>query len=72
MMGFFSGVPYPEKSNVAGAVPHLDCVFLYKRNIERVAQSPEEVRHEIRITLLHETGHFFALDEADLEALGLG
>ena len=72
MLGFFSGVPYPEKSSVGGQSAHLDCIFLFKRNIERLARDEEETRAEIRITLLHETGHFFALDEEELEALGLG
>lgn len=71
MMGFFSGVPYPEKSSVGG-VPHLDCVFLYQRNIERMSRSVDEVRQEIRITLLHETGHFFGLSEEELDEMGLG
>jgi predicted Zn-dependent protease with MMP-like domain len=71
MMGFFSGVPYPEKSNLGGA-PHLDCVFLYQRNIERMCRSREETAKEIRITLLHETGHFFGLSEEELEEMGLG
>jgi predicted Zn-dependent protease with MMP-like domain len=30
------------------------------------------VRHEIRVTLLHELGHHFGLDEDDLERLGYG
>jgi predicted Zn-dependent protease with MMP-like domain/Tfp pilus assembly protein PilF len=72
MMGFFSGVPYPEKSNVAGLSPHLDCVFLYQRNIERMSRNEEEVAREIRTTLLHETGHFFGLSEEELEEMGLG
>lgn len=72
MMGFFSGVPYPEKSNVAGSSPHLDSVFLYQRNIERVCRNRDEVQQEIRVTLLHETGHFFGLSEEELEAMGLG
>ena len=72
MMGFFSGVPYPEKSNIAGAVPHLDCVFLYKRSIERASRTREEVTREVRTTLLHETGHFFGLSEEELEEMGLG
>ncbi|HKA90573.1 MAG TPA: metallopeptidase family protein [Haliangiales bacterium] len=71
MMGFFSGVPYPEKSNV-GSVPHLDCVFLYQKNIERMVKTREEAAREIRITLLHETGHFFGLSEEELEEMGLG
>jgi predicted Zn-dependent protease with MMP-like domain/Flp pilus assembly protein TadD len=72
MMGFFSGVPYPEKTNVTGTAPHLDCVFLYKRNIERLSRNKEEVAREIRTTVLHETGHFFGLDEDELDEMGLG
>jgi predicted Zn-dependent protease with MMP-like domain/Flp pilus assembly protein TadD len=72
MMGFFSGVPYPEKSNISDQAPHLDCVFLYQRNIERMSRDRDEVAREIRITLLHETGHFFGLSEEELEEMGLG
>jgi tetratricopeptide (TPR) repeat protein len=72
ILGFFSGVPYPEKSIVGGPPPHLDCILLFKRNIERVVRSRKEAQEEIGITLLHETGHFFALSEEDLEGMGLG
>ncbi len=72
MMGFFSGVPYPEKGTLDGSPPSLDTVFLYQRNIERYARTVEEVEEEIRKTLLHETGHFFGLTEEELEAMGLG
>jgi predicted Zn-dependent protease with MMP-like domain/Flp pilus assembly protein TadD len=71
MLGFFSGVPYPEKTSMGG-VPHLDCVFLYQLNIERMSKNREEAAREIRTTLLHETGHFFGLSEDELEAMGLG
>jgi predicted Zn-dependent protease with MMP-like domain/Flp pilus assembly protein TadD len=71
ILGFFSGVPYPEKSSVGGT-PHLDCVFLYKDNIERISRNRDEVRREIRTTLLHETGHFFGLSEEELDEMGLG
>ena len=72
MMGFFSGVPYPEKVSVGGTSPHLDCVFLFQRNIERFSRTSEEVADEIRTTLIHETGHFFGLSDDDLEEMGLG
>jgi predicted Zn-dependent protease with MMP-like domain/Flp pilus assembly protein TadD len=71
ILGLFSGVPYPEKSNLDGS-PHLDCVFLYQRNIERACKGRDEAAREIRTTLLHETGHFFGLSEEELEAMGLG
>ena len=72
MMGFFSGTPLPEKSSLGGDGPHLDCIFLYQRNIERYARTTAEVEEEIRRTVLHETGHFFGLSEEDLEEMGLG
>ena len=69
-LGLFAGVPFPEQSALSGP-PHLEAVFLYQRNIERVARSTAEVEAEIRTTLLHETGHFFGLDEEDLAEMGL-
>jgi predicted Zn-dependent protease with MMP-like domain/Tfp pilus assembly protein PilF len=72
MMGFFSGVPYPDKSNIAGQAPHLDCIFLYQRNIERESPTREVMLDEIRTTVLHETGHFFGLDDDELDEIGLG
>lgn len=70
MLGLFSGTPYPESSNLGGQ-PGLTQILLFRRNLERAAASEDELRDEIRTTLLHETGHFFGMDEADLEGVGL-
>jgi predicted Zn-dependent protease with MMP-like domain len=70
LLGLFSGTPYPESSNLGGQ-PGLTQIILFRRNLERAASGADELRDEIRTTLLHETGHFFGLDEAQLEALGL-
>jgi predicted Zn-dependent protease with MMP-like domain len=70
LLGYFAGVPYPEKSSVGGG-GHLDCIYLFQKNIERVCRDKNEVVEEVRVTVLHETGHFFGLDEADLERMGL-
>ena len=75
VLGFFDGLPYPEKANALGVGGagggHLDCINLYQRNIERMCRSREEVEHEVRVTVLHETAHFFGMSEEDLEAIGL-
>jgi predicted Zn-dependent protease with MMP-like domain len=47
-------------------------VFLYQKNIERMVKTRDEAAREIRITLLHETGHFFGLSEEELDEMGLG
>jgi predicted Zn-dependent protease with MMP-like domain/Flp pilus assembly protein TadD len=69
-LGLFSGTAYPDNSSLDGQ-PGLTQIVLFRRNLERVAGDEDELREEIRITLLHETGHFFGLEDADLEELGL-
>ena len=44
-----------------------DCIVLYQKNIEAVCESDEEVREEIRLTVLHELGHYFGMTEDELE-----
>jgi predicted Zn-dependent protease with MMP-like domain len=46
-------------------------IALFQRNLERFARDREELLEEIRITLLHEVGHFLGLDEDRLRDLGL-
>ena len=70
MLGLFSGTPYSEGSHLGGQ-PGLTQIILFRRNLERAAATEEDLRDEIRTTLLHETGHFFGMDEADLEGVGL-
>lgn len=64
LMGLFHGVPLTEKSTFYSTPP--DRVYLYQKNIEAVCSSDEEIRREIRDTLLHELGHYFGLSEDDL------
>jgi predicted Zn-dependent protease with MMP-like domain/predicted Zn-dependent protease len=71
LLGVFSGVPYAEQSALGGP-PQLTQIVLFRRNLERVARDVDELREEIRITLIHETGHFFGLSEDELHAMGLG
>lgn len=47
-------------------------IVIWLQNLWEMAESGEDgFRDEIRITLLHEIGHFFGWDEDDLEARGL-
>lgn len=68
-LGLITGVPYAQQFTEQTS---LDCVQLYQKNIERIATTREEVAAEIRITVLHETAHYFGLDDDDLDDIGLG
>jgi predicted Zn-dependent protease with MMP-like domain len=39
---------------------------------ESVEQDEETFRHEVRITFLHELGHYLGWEEEEIEAYGLG
>lgn len=67
LLGLFAGPSHPENTGV----PALQKITLYTRNLERAAATLEDLEEEIRVTLLHETGHFFGLDEEQLGELGL-
>jgi predicted Zn-dependent protease with MMP-like domain len=72
LLGLFTGVPLPEKSTASGQVPQIDEIYLFQRNLESSCYSPEHLAEEIRITVLHETAHFFGLEDDDLGNIGLG
>lgn len=68
MLGVFSGTPMPEGGELA---PTVTNIRLFKTNLERAAHDLDDLADEVRITVLHETAHYFGLDEAELEAIGL-
>ena len=71
VLGLFSGTAHGEGGTALGGQPGLTQIVLFRRNLERAARDEDELREEIRTTLLHETGHFFGLDDAALEEIGL-
>jgi predicted Zn-dependent protease with MMP-like domain/Flp pilus assembly protein TadD len=66
-LGVFDGASMREEA-VATGVTHIR---LFKTNLERMATDLDHLSEEIRITVLHETAHYFGLDEDDLLKLGL-
>jgi predicted Zn-dependent protease with MMP-like domain len=74
LCGLHTGTALTERSVEATDLPTQ--VHLFRRGIVSLAggwESPnadDEVYEEIRITVLHEMGHHFGLNEDDLEELG--
>ena len=65
----------PEEPDLFGLfeeLPYLPAkVTIYRRPlVEEFGDDPEELEREIRITVLHELGHYFGIDEDRLEELG--
>jgi predicted Zn-dependent protease with MMP-like domain len=69
-LGLFVGVDVGGQSASVGG--HGTVVLLFQKNLERAGENRQEVSKEMKITLLHEYGHYLGFDEEELEHLGLG
>lgn len=70
LLGLFEGLsladPEPE------TVPQLPRIRLFLDNLwEHAGRDREIFRDEVRVTLLHELGHYLGLDEDQVAELGL-
>ena len=73
LMGLYDGVPLTDRGALDPVTP--DRIILYQRNIEAYARDAaeekrsenESIREEVRLTVLHELGHYFGMDEDQLE-----
>jgi predicted Zn-dependent protease with MMP-like domain len=77
LCGLYTGVPISEQSvNHSGQMP--DVVTIYREGIWSLAAdehgqvTPKQLRHDIRVTILHELAHHHGLTEEELEELGYG
>ena len=68
LYGLFDGVPLTEGGPAPGELPNR--IAVYRRPLEEDFPDAQELREEIRVTVLHELGHYFGLDEDRLAELG--
>jgi predicted Zn-dependent protease with MMP-like domain len=67
ILGSFSGYPRGE-TMPSGALPAK--IVIYRLPLEAAYPDPDELRDQIRITVLHELAHYFGFDEDRLDDLG--
>ncbi|MGH7589252.1 MAG: metallopeptidase family protein [Gemmatimonadota bacterium] len=68
LFGLYEGVPLTERLHDDVLLP--DQITIFRRPLLEWAESEAEVVEEVRVTVLHEIGHFFGLDEDRLDELG--
>jgi predicted Zn-dependent protease with MMP-like domain len=71
ILGLFDGVPLTETGELDAVQLRPNTIYLFQRNIERVARDREDLVEQIRITLYHELGHYLGFEEEDMDDLGL-
>ena len=67
ILGSFSGYPRGQ-TMPSGSLPAK--IVIYRLPLEAAYPDPDELRDQIRITVLHELAHYFGFDEDRLDELG--
>lgn len=65
LFGLYEGIPQTQRGIYYSSPP--DKITIYKNSIERVAKTEEQIRAQVRATVIHEIGHHFGLSDRDLK-----
>jgi len=65
LVGLYHGVPLTERPGTDNMLLP-DRITIYRQPILAQSRSEAEAREEIRLTVLHEVGHFFGLGDDEL------
>jgi predicted Zn-dependent protease with MMP-like domain len=70
LLGLYEGVQLTHRSplNYAGVMP--DRVTIFQGPLCERARDESELAQQIRVTVVHEVGHHFGIDDARLRELG--
>jgi len=68
LLGLYEGMPLTERGFEAPLYP--DRIWIFQQPIEDECDTEDEIREEIKTTIVHEVAHFFGLDDEYLENLG--
>jgi predicted Zn-dependent protease with MMP-like domain len=69
LFGLYEGVPLTKRGFFeAPLIP--DRILIFQRAIEDECNSPEEIKEELKTTLVHEIAHFFGMDDDYLKEIG--
>ncbi len=69
LLGLYQGQPLTRRDSRYGMV-FPDKISIYQANVEAICRNDDEVREQVRRTVLHEIAHHFGIDDARLHDLG--
>jgi predicted Zn-dependent protease with MMP-like domain len=69
LLGLYEGVPLTSRTtSYAGVLP--DRITIYRLPILRRCRTLDDVVRQVQITVVHEVGHHFGIDDDRLDELG--
>ena len=72
LLGLYEGIPLTRRGpmSYAGAVP--DRITIFRGPLCARATDTDTLARDVRVTVLHEVGHYFGMSDARLRELGWG
>jgi predicted Zn-dependent protease with MMP-like domain len=69
LYGLYQGIPLPDRSSLYPPILP-DKITIFSEPLLRDFPDPDELREQIRITVLHEIAHYFGFDDDEIDKLG--
>ncbi|GGE86827.1 metallopeptidase family protein [Mycetocola zhadangensis] len=71
LLGLYSGIALTDRGQYGfGELP--DMISIYREPLLAIVDTEDELRTQVRITLVHEIAHFYGIDDEELHSLGWG
>lgn len=70
LLGLYHGVALTERTTAYSELP--DRISIYREPLLAMCDSEDDVVDEVLITVMHELGHHFGIDDERLHELGWG
>lgn len=69
LFGLYQGVPLTQRTSHYGMVAP-DRITLFRGPLQRAFADPDLLAEQVRKTVVHEIGHYFGMNEAQIARLG--
>jgi predicted Zn-dependent protease with MMP-like domain len=70
LLGLYEGVPLTKRGPLSYNGVSPDRITIFQGTISRRARDLDALAAQVRVTVLHEVGHYFGMDDARLHELG--
>ena len=69
LYGLYQGIPLPDRSSLYPPILP-DKITIFAEPLLEDFPDPDELRDQIRVTVLHEIAHYFGFDDDEIDKLG--
>lgn len=70
LLGLYQGIPLTKRDRGYDGMVMPDRITIYRLPILARCRTEDDVVRQVRVTVIHEVGHHFGIDDARLHELG--